>query len=97
MAGDVELLRLRVADNLLRLAAETGDGRFRRAAGVLRGARGGAPARNDDALLAEARELYRAGSVRSWHAALRQVAATQPDGSLRSIVERLRRKARRLT
>ena len=96
MDGDTDLVRLRVADSLLRLADETGDGRFRRASGVLRGGRGGAPERNDAALLAEARELMATGAARTWNRALGQVARTIADGRVRSHAERLRRKARRL-
>jgi len=95
MDDSVDLLRFRVADTLAELATETGDARFKRAAGILRGAMGGAVERDDAALLAEAAELVRTRQARTWNHALRQVARVLPDGCVKSHVERLRRKLRR--
>jgi hypothetical protein len=65
------------AAHILRaLAEESGDIRYRRAAGMLSGARGCRPARDDDAALQRVAALLADGAARSIDQAARFVART---------------------
>ena len=57
--------RARVADLVDELAEATGDSRFARAAGVLRGKQGGRPETDDDKALDFAKALITSGAARS--------------------------------
>ena len=83
-----------VAAELERLAGETGDAAFLRAAQSLFQQPPGRPAINDEAALREADFLIESGRARSMRDALMRVArARSMHGNLRSIYDRLRRKA----
>lgn len=82
-----------VAAELERLAAETGDPAYSRAARALFWDTPGRRPINDAAAIAEAQWLVRTGGTKSLNAALRQIAKTfRTDVPIKSIVERLRRK-----
>lgn len=82
-----------VAVLLEKLAADTGDPAFARAARAIFQVSPGRPAVNDAAAIAEAEEIFESGRARSLNAAFMQVAAAvSPYGNLRSVAERLRRK-----
>jgi len=67
--------RARVAEICEELAEATGDDRFARAAGALRGKPAGRPATNDGPALAYARSMLAAGLARSKNRACAKAAA----------------------
>lgn len=69
-----ERIRRRLADACAEAAELSGDGRFARAAGALRGGRGGRPAADDAEPLALARAYFEGGVVPSRRAACRRAA-----------------------
>lgn len=82
-----------VAAELDRLAAQTGDPAYSKAARALLWDVPGRRPVNDDSAIEEAQWLMQSGAAKSLNAALRQVAKTRNSGaSIRSVVERLRRK-----
>jgi hypothetical protein len=64
-----ERFRARISEVCEELLAQTGDDRFARAAGVLRGKPGGRPEKDDEAALAYAESLFEAGFEPSKNAA----------------------------
>ena len=89
--------RARIAALAAELAEVTGDMRFRLAAGVLRGKRGGRPPIDDLAALAFAESLIDAGLTRSRNAACRRAASMYSAGRDKIDITRARlaRKLRR--
>lgn len=87
----------RGAARLDALAAEHGDPRLRRAAGILRGGLGGRPAVDDSEPLALAQSLLAAGLARSRHAAARRAARLYASGAAEAtrMVRRLEKKMAR--
>jgi len=61
--------REQLAAELTKLGRESGDARFKRAAGILRGAQAGRPAADDDAPLRFALNLLANGAEKSMNAA----------------------------
>ena len=90
----LEALRRSSAEMLDVLAAETNDSRFRIAAGILRGAKGGRKPVDDAGALAYAEAQLEAGLVKSRHAACRRAAwlFADSDEDEASVVRRLMRK-----
>lgn len=89
-------LRATVAELLEEMAEATGDGRFRTAAAMVRGARGGRRAKDDTEALQYAAGLFNANLVESRHRACEMAAVLfAPSHQVETMRDRLRRKLRR--
>lgn len=84
-------LRLRVADLLDHIAKETGDGRYRRAAGHVLGGKGGRPPVDDAAALRLAQALCADGTSKR-AAALTVARIYSAAGNVTAMAERIRKK-----
>jgi hypothetical protein len=92
--------RARVADLVDELAEATGDSRFARAAGVLRGKQGGRPETDDAKALDFAKDLLTSGAARSINDACVKAATilfSPTDIKIDATIQRLSRKLRKVS
>ena len=98
MMQDTATERARISEVCEELAAQTGDDRFARAAGVLKGKPAGRPAADDNAALAFAESLFDAGLAKSKNQACKRAASMysttgdKTDVIRARLVRKLRRK-----